>query len=128
MTNDSHIFKTEAGEGRLPLYEGKMIWQFDHRLTGPRYWVIEKEARATILGQRPDKGQPLDYQAYRLGFRDIAANTNERTLVSSVMPPAFHGNKLPHRSAIYADQEKRMIDNASQLFLVACGTALLWIT
>jgi hypothetical protein len=29
MTNDSHIFRTEPGAGRLPLYEGKMIHQFD---------------------------------------------------------------------------------------------------
>ncbi|MFO0051344.1 MAG: Eco57I restriction-modification methylase domain-containing protein, partial [Dolichospermum sp.] len=28
MTNDSHLFKTEPGKGRLPLYEGKMIHQF----------------------------------------------------------------------------------------------------
>jgi hypothetical protein len=31
MTNDSHLFKTEPGEGRLPLYEGKMIHQFTHQ-------------------------------------------------------------------------------------------------
>ena len=28
MTNDSDLFHTEPGLGRLPLYEGKMIWQF----------------------------------------------------------------------------------------------------
>jgi hypothetical protein len=30
MTNDSHLFKTEPAQGRLPLYEGKMIHQFTH--------------------------------------------------------------------------------------------------
>ncbi len=29
MTNDSHLFKTEPGKGRLPLFEGKMIHQFE---------------------------------------------------------------------------------------------------
>lgn len=31
MTNDSHLFKQQPGEGRLPLYEGKMIHQFTHQ-------------------------------------------------------------------------------------------------
>ncbi len=36
MTDDSHLFKTEPGPGRLPLYEGKMIWQFDAKYAEPR--------------------------------------------------------------------------------------------
>jgi tRNA(fMet)-specific endonuclease VapC len=31
MANDSHLFRTAPGEGPLPLYEAKMIRQFDHR-------------------------------------------------------------------------------------------------
>jgi hypothetical protein len=31
MSNDSGLFRTEPGEGLLPLYEAKMIHQFDHR-------------------------------------------------------------------------------------------------
>ena len=31
MSNDSHLFLDSGGEGRLPLYEAKMIHQFDHR-------------------------------------------------------------------------------------------------
>ena len=31
MSNDSGLFRTEPGEGLLPLYEDKMIYQFDHR-------------------------------------------------------------------------------------------------
>lgn len=124
MTNDSQVFKTEAGKGRLPLYEGKMIWQFDHRFTGPRYWVVEKEARAAVLGRTQDAGQMLDYQAYRLGFRDIAANTNERTLVSTIIPPTFHGNKLP-TVRIYDEKGARLIDNASQLYLCAAWNSFV---
>ena len=118
MTNDSHLFKTEPGEGRLPLYEGKMIWQFEHRYAESRYWVDEREGRKVILGRTPDSGQPLDYQAYRIGFRDIAANTNERTMVASLIPPAFHGNKLP-TARIFDAPGKRLIDDATQLFLCA---------
>ncbi|MBX7215087.1 MAG: hypothetical protein K1X39_13830, partial [Thermoflexales bacterium] len=50
MTNDSHLFKTEPGKGRLPLYEGKMIHQFDAFFAEPRYWVDEKEGRRALLG------------------------------------------------------------------------------
>lgn len=31
MANDSHLFRDRPGEGLLPLYEAKMIHQFDHR-------------------------------------------------------------------------------------------------
>ena len=31
MSNDSGLFRTEPGDGLLPLYEAKMIWQYDHR-------------------------------------------------------------------------------------------------
>ena len=94
MTNDSDLFKTAPGKGRLPLYEGKMIWQFEHQLAAPRYWVDEKEGRARILGREKDTGQTLDYQDYRLGFRKIASNTNERTLVSTVIAPTFCGENF----------------------------------
>ncbi|GGR53203.1 hypothetical protein GCM10008959_13390 [Deinococcus seoulensis] len=95
MTTDSHLFHTQPAPGRLPLYEGKMIHQFRHDFAGPRYWVDEKEGRKGVLGRDIDAGQTLDFQGYRLGFRDIARNTDSRTLISTVIPPAFHGNKLP---------------------------------
>src|SRR5579884_3620743 len=31
MANDSHLFQTTPGEGLVPLYEAKMIYQFEHR-------------------------------------------------------------------------------------------------
>lgn len=117
MTNDSGLFKTTPGKGRLPLYEGKMIWQFDHKYERPRYWVDEREGRGALLGRDSDEKQRLDYQAYRLGFRDIASNTNERTLVSSIIPPAFHGNKLP--TVVVYDDGRRIIEGDQQLLLGA---------
>ncbi|MBX3351828.1 MAG: Eco57I restriction-modification methylase domain-containing protein [Phycisphaeraceae bacterium] len=118
MTSDSHLFRTSPGKGRLPLYEGKMIWQFDHRLAEPRYWVDEKQGRAALSGRAGDSGQRMDYQSYRLGFRDIAANTNERTMVSTVIPPAFHGNKIPTVCPL-TDDDRKVITDAEQLFLAA---------
>ena len=95
MTNDSGLFRNEPAPGRLPLFEGKMIWQFDLNYAEPRYWVSEKEGRKAVLGVRgKDVGQGLGYQTYRLGFRAVSSSTNERSLISSVIPPAFAGNSL----------------------------------
>ncbi len=118
MTNDSHLFKTEPGPGRLPLYEGKMIWQFDANYAEPRYWVNEIEARKAVLGRKQDDMQVLDYQTYRLGFRDVASNTNERTLISSLIPPTFHGNKIPTVQS-KDEQGNPQITFLEQLFLCA---------
>jgi hypothetical protein len=96
MTNDSHLFKTAPGKGRLPLYEGKMIHQFEHRVAEPKYWLNEREARAALLGKEKDKGQPLDYQSYRLGFRDVARNTDARTAIMTMLPGSvFCNHTLP---------------------------------
>ncbi|MEG4250697.1 Eco57I restriction-modification methylase domain-containing protein [Microcoleus sp. Pol10D4] len=89
MTNDSHLFQQEPGKGRLPLYEGKMIEQFTHTLCQPRYWIEESQGRAAILGKEQDRGQTLDYQTYRSGFRKIARNTDTRTMIATVIPPYF---------------------------------------
>jgi len=95
MTNDSYLFQTKPEAGRLPLYEGKMMWHFTHQLAEPRYWVDEKAARKAILGRVKDEGQPLDYQSYRIGVRAVASSTNERSLISSVVPSnVFCGNSL----------------------------------
>lgn len=72
MANDSHLFLGESSGDRLPLYEAKMVHQFDHRwatyeinrtdsrdceLTEkedpeysplPRYWVEQREVLARI--------------------------------------------------------------------------------
>ena len=125
MTNDGKtLFKTEPGKNRLPLFEGKMIWQFQADYEKPRYWVDEKEGRAAVLGRRADEGQSLDYQAYRLGFRDIAANTNERTMVATMIPPTFHGNKLP-TIKVFDETGKRAIDSATQIFICAIWNSFI---
>lgn len=95
MTDDAPLFRQEPGNGRLPLYEGKMIWHFDHTFAEPRYWIVEREGRKALLGKEPENHQTLGYQTYRLVFRDVAASTNERTMISTVLPPGrFTGNTL----------------------------------
>ncbi|MGQ4809131.1 hypothetical protein NKDENANG_02533 [Candidatus Entotheonellaceae bacterium PAL068K] len=96
MTNDSNLFKTEPGPGRLPLYEGKMIWQFDHQFAEPRYWVDEKEGRERLSHKTREQEFRYDYECLRLGFRDVASNTNERSAIATILPRGvFVGNTLP---------------------------------
>jgi hypothetical protein len=96
MTGDSGLFKTSEGAGRLPLYEGKMVHQFTHRLARPRYWIDESEGAGILNGRngKGPRGKP-DYQTYRLAFRDVARNTDYRTMLACIIPPgSFAGNTL----------------------------------
>lgn len=86
MTNDSHLFKTEQGKGRLPLFTGKMFHQFEQTAEHSGYWIDEKEGRSALLGRNEDAGQPMDYQGYRWLHRRIARNTDSRTLIATVTP------------------------------------------
>lgn len=95
MTNDSKVFNTEIKPGRRMLYEGKMIHQFTHVLAEPRYWVDEKAGRKAVLKRIEDSNQKLNYQTYRLVFRDIARNTDARTMIATILPKnVFVGNTL----------------------------------
>ncbi len=87
MTNDSHLFKPLSTD--CPLYEGKMIWHFDSDFEQPRYW-LDKDEVEEALGDNAWEGKQ-----YRVGFRDVAASTNERTLISTIIPPHWIGNTLP---------------------------------
>jgi hypothetical protein len=103
MTDDSHLYKTSPGKARLPLYEGKMIHQFTHRWGEAKYWLDEKQAREELRAARRkeimqlarkanldwDDGEAieLDYKSYRFAFRDVARNTDERTMIATILPP-----------------------------------------
>jgi hypothetical protein len=84
------------------LYEGKMINQFDHDFA-TNSWVIERRdaehylrskehsriGKNSVLGKSIVRiGQPiaLPFAEFRFGVRAIAASTNERALISTVLP------------------------------------------
>jgi hypothetical protein len=133
MANDSGLFRTREEleaegwvlEGNvfirrqasgsparyLPLYEAKMIHQFDHRwgtyegtelrlvslaekqdpyfVPLPRYWVAEAEVLRALPSQSGRAG------GWLFGFRDIARSTDERTAIFGVIPSVAVGNKFP---------------------------------
>ncbi|WP_323002872.1 Eco57I restriction-modification methylase domain-containing protein [Denitromonas sp.] len=110
MAEDSHLFVDAEATGVLPLYEAKMVHQYDHRwatyrskdvcneLTAgerarhdlfitPRYWVSALEVNSRLQ----DKGWTRDWL---LGWRDICRSTDVRTLIASVIPKAAVGDKF----------------------------------
>jgi hypothetical protein len=109
MSNDSGLFRGGESSNSIPLYEAKMLHQFDHRwatyqgldvrdasLTDkqdpdfrvtPRYWVDKQEVDNKLAGK-------WDKQ-WLLAFRDITNATNERTSIASLLPKIAVGHKAP---------------------------------
>jgi hypothetical protein len=123
MSNDSGLFRDRDSSSSLPLYEAKMLHQFDHRwatyqgldvrdasLTEkqdpdfrvtPRYWVDKQEVDNKLAGK-------WDKQ-WLLAFRGICRATDERTAIFSLLPRVALGNSAPV-----------MLSEISKPDLVAC--------
>ncbi len=115
MANDSHLFLTEPEKGSVPLYEAKMMHQFEHRwatylpskgasgpetadatleqkqdpnfTVRPRYWVSQDEVETRLSGKWE--------REWLIGFRDVTNATNERTAIFSLLPRVGVGHKIP---------------------------------
>lgn len=110
MTNDRHLFLDAPTPNSLPLYEAKMIHQFDHRwasytnsttsrdvtinekqdphfTVAPRYWLPTEEVTQRLKDKAWDQG-------WLMGWRDICRATDERTVIASVMPIVATGDTL----------------------------------
>ncbi len=102
MTRSMKHFQTIPND--FPLYEGSMIWHFDGAYSQARYWVQEDIIRGDFLSKRCKRigvqngsisDLRNDYEAFRIAIRKIASNTNERTLISTIIPRnALTGNSL----------------------------------
>ena len=133
MTSDSHLFRTanqleddgfypvngnrwKRGDDLfLPLYQGRMIWHFDHRANSVR--VNQESTHNPYLSEPVTDRQHADpaflpqtqywvpanvvdeawpqSNEWAVAFRDITNPTNERTMVAAVVPKAGFGNSLP---------------------------------
>ncbi|MEN8217400.1 MAG: hypothetical protein ABFS56_13740 [Pseudomonadota bacterium] len=131
MTNDSHLFKRQdelddegfypvgmniwrrGSEECVPLYVGRMIHQFDHRvasvtmneknLHNPALSVLTNITDKKNVNFLPkplywvnanNKRLPKDV-TWVIGFRDVARVTDARTLIASIIPRTVAGNTLP---------------------------------
>lgn len=117
MTADKDYFIESYSKGLLPLYEGKMIHQFNAEFSEPSYFLdstaFDKRLRSKEIHRlKQDLGinskeyenilktlsssQSVevledslicyDREFFRLGFRAVASDTNERTLIFSLLP------------------------------------------
>lgn len=109
MGNDAELFTNDPAG--LPVYEGRMVAQFDHRakiyISGhgnsakwgeaefgnpvkeivPQWRVLSSDIPQK-LGDRTDR--------YRIGFCNIASASNERALVAALIPPhTICGHAIP---------------------------------
>lgn len=108
MTSASDCFEEVPREGVLPLYEAKLIHQFDCRWATyesdgrvrdalctekrnpnfdvvPQYWIDADLVKTKLGGSFPD---------YLIGWRDVTNATNQRTVISSVIPAWGVGNNF----------------------------------
>ena len=161
MANDSGLFRTRAElasagwrldadrfqkdrEVVLPLYEAKMLHQFDHRfgtyegqsesqanrgklpeldhvahadprrVTLPRYWVHEDEV-ATRLDDTWDR-------SWMLGWRDVTRASDIRTVVACIIPRAAVNDKfLLMMPAPHAQLVVSLYSNLSSLSFDYCA-------
>ena len=114
MTRAAGSFTTKPTKAAL--YEGAMIWHFTNNFSEPRYWIKEKEIRSDFLSKRVKRIEDLyvipkdlkpDYETYRLAIRKIASNTNERTLITTIVPKyAIAGNSLTVNFPFKHDQKE----------------------
>lgn len=115
MTDDKDLFFEIEAPGLLPLFEGKMIWQYSHKLDKPQYWLNatafdERLKSKELHRMAQDLGVPkaeankyvgavrYDREFVRLVFRDVASDTNERTLIFGLMPKNCGGGNTIHIS------------------------------
>jgi hypothetical protein len=163
MSNDSGLFRTwrqleELGAIRegtdwldpdgtvwVPLYEAKMVHQFDHRWATyesdgqtcrdvteaekkdptyeplPRYWVPKDE----VEGRLKSKGWK---HQWLMGWRDICRSTDERTVIAGVVPKVGIGNNFPILLASNTDIHRlaAFVGNLSSLPLDYHAKAKSW--
>lgn len=115
MSNDSHLFEREASPERLPLYEAKMIHQYNHRFAS--YGSSAEEERAHMLPQLSEQtlgdpyASPLPYyyvpasevasrtkgasgRRWLVGFREVTSAGLERTFIACALPLVGVNNKI----------------------------------
>lgn len=121
MTNDSHLFKTNPVPGRLPLYEGKMIHQFQHFPEKAKYWIAESDGRDHLKGKSKNS-LLFNYQNYRLAYREIARNTDSRTVIGTILPKqVFLNHKLNFVSPINS-----CLSISETLYLLTCFNSFIY--
>jgi hypothetical protein len=109
MTSDRALFSSRKSKGQLPVIEGRHIHQFRFGAKAYRSgsgraarWDALPLGSADIRAQFHVSPQRCGQRArervgqWRVGFCDIAGQTNERAMMAALVPPGVAcGNKVP---------------------------------
>ncbi|MHA1371492.1 MAG: Eco57I restriction-modification methylase domain-containing protein [Promethearchaeota archaeon] len=135
MANDSRLFLTtddlikrniiknakniqkefdKIKENFFPVYEGKMIWHYDHRASVPLFGskALHKQNKTTTEQHQDPQFTilplywiekdhviiriPKDYKnKWLYGFRNVARGNDERTFISTIIPISGAAHSLP---------------------------------
>jgi hypothetical protein len=77
------------------LYEGKGFW-----LNNPYYGPLTSLIPTDVLDERVGRDT---WSTARVCTRNVASSTNQRTLVTGLLPPAGHGNSSPTLDGLSLD-------------------------
>ncbi len=121
-----NLFDSPSG-AFVPLYEGKMVQAFDHRAARvavnpenrhrpgvpvpaaleqhrdpdwspePQFWIPEADC-----GWQPETG-------WVLGFKEITATTNIRTVIAALLPAVGFGNKIPVLCPLFTERREWLL-------------------
>ena len=104
MTNDSDLFNKE-GKG-WALFQGKTIHHYNAHFNPVERYVVQEDGEARLSKKWRMDVKDLPDRTYRIGWRDIAQCTNERSLVNTIIPRGvFCGNKI-NQAIIHFDNKK----------------------
>jgi schlafen family protein/Eco57I restriction-modification methylase len=106
MSGHRHLFRKAPTPSSLPVFEGKMIGQFESDSALARYWVDEQEGRDEL---RRSSQETLGYESYRGALRRVGRNTDRRTLIATVLP-----------KRVFASESFHLIDSGKLSLLQLC--------
>jgi hypothetical protein len=117
-TSKSYLFSETSGDALRPVLDGRNVHQFSHRFSSEhRFWTSEKNY-VDYLGVALQPDRLFDHRTYRLGFRKIARNTDERTMIATVIQPSFVSESFQTLRTV--DSEGALlVSGKDQIYLVA---------
>jgi hypothetical protein len=145
-TTDQKLFQTlyqdfsEVSEGCLPVYEAKLIWHFDHRFSTFAHCSSQdiKNGNASYLSAEDkndcqkevvprwavDSCETVDFNTkyqyqnkWYLAVRMVTSASNERTLVSAIIPESGSVNSLNLATGINAKQAACLLANLTSMVM-----------
>jgi hypothetical protein len=131
ITEDAHFFHKTGGKqlsaGQLPLYEGKMVHQFDNHFSPVGYFVVEKEIREELLRKEIFRLAQFvrDSEATQLEGKPVPAKKDElaerlrQVFKAKKFKVNYEAPRLVYRNIARSTDERTLISS-----LVAAGVCL----